>query len=50
MFPTVATITNSAFEVDEWCGTSAFIRDGDRVFRTYFISNRGAGNTGVTWT
>src|SRR4051794_27523043 len=25
------------FGVDEWHGTNAFIRDGDRVFRTYFI-------------
>ena len=29
------------FGVDEWHGTNAFIRDGDRVFRTYFIDNRG---------
>ncbi len=29
------------FDVDEWHGTSAFIRDGDRVFRTYFISDCG---------
>ena len=29
------------FGVDEWHGTNAFIRDGDRVFRTYFINNRG---------
>src|SRR6202140_5124224 len=27
--------------VDEWHGTNAFIRDGDSVFRTYFINNRG---------
>ena len=29
------------FGVHEWHGTNAFIRDGDRVFRTYFINNRG---------
>ena len=29
------------FGVDEWHGTNAFIRDGERVFRTYFINNRG---------
>jgi predicted dithiol-disulfide oxidoreductase (DUF899 family) len=29
------------FGVDEWHGTNAFIRDGDRVFRTYFITSRG---------
>ena len=26
------------FGVDEWHGTNAFIRDGDRIFRTYFTS------------
>jgi predicted dithiol-disulfide oxidoreductase (DUF899 family) len=25
------------FDVDEWHGTNAFIREGDQVFRTYFI-------------
>jgi hypothetical protein len=29
------------FGVDEWHGTNVFFRDGDRVFRTYFINNRG---------
>src|SRR6266511_3309051 len=29
------------FGVDEWHGTNAFIRDGDSVFRTYFINSRG---------
>jgi predicted dithiol-disulfide oxidoreductase (DUF899 family) len=29
------------FDVDEWHGTNSFIRDGDRVFRTYFINSRG---------
>ena len=28
------------FGVDEWRGTNAFIRDGDRVFRTYFVNHR----------
>src|ERR671916_841549 len=27
--------------VDEWHGTNAFIRDGDRVFRTYLVNSRG---------
>ena len=26
------------FGVDEWHGTNAFIRDGDQVYRTYFIN------------
>jgi predicted dithiol-disulfide oxidoreductase (DUF899 family) len=29
------------FGVDEWHGTNAFIREGDRIFRTYFIDSRG---------
>jgi uncharacterized protein DUF899 len=39
--------------VDEWHGTNAFIRDGDGVFRTYFINARGdeaMGSTGATST
>jgi predicted dithiol-disulfide oxidoreductase (DUF899 family) len=38
------------FGVDEWHGTNAFIRDGDRVFRTYFINNRGDEAMGGTWS
>jgi predicted dithiol-disulfide oxidoreductase (DUF899 family) len=37
------------FGVDEWHGTNAFIRDGDRVFRTYFIYGRGDEQMGSTW-
>src|SRR4026209_1170285 len=37
------------FRVDEWHGTNAFIRDGDRVFRTYFINTRGDEQMGGTW-
>jgi predicted dithiol-disulfide oxidoreductase (DUF899 family) len=37
------------FGVDEWHGTNAFIRDGDRVFRTYFVNNRGDEALGSTW-
>jgi predicted dithiol-disulfide oxidoreductase (DUF899 family) len=37
------------FGVDEWHGTNAFIRDGDKVFRTYFIDSRGDEAMGSTW-
>ncbi|HET8617425.1 MAG TPA: DUF899 domain-containing protein, partial [Acidimicrobiales bacterium] len=37
------------FDVDEWHGTNAFIRDGDRVFRTYFVNARGDEVMGNTW-
>ncbi len=46
------TITDSFdkdFGVDEWHGTNAFIRDGDSVFRTYFIDKRGDEAMGSTW-
>ena len=37
------------FGVDQWHGTNAFIRDGDRAFRTYFVNNRGDEVMGGTW-
>jgi predicted dithiol-disulfide oxidoreductase (DUF899 family) len=38
------------FGVHEWHGTNAFITDGQRVFRTYFINNRGDEALGTTWS
>jgi predicted dithiol-disulfide oxidoreductase (DUF899 family) len=38
------------FGVDEWHGTNAFIRDRDRIFRTYFIDSRGDEAMGSTWS
>ncbi len=39
------------FGCDEWHGTNAFIRDDDgRVFRTYFINNRGDEAFVNTWS
>ena len=38
------------FGVDEWHGHNAFIRDGDKVFRTYFINGRGDEAIGTTWS
>ncbi len=47
------TITDS-FDVDfgvhEWHGHNVFVRDGERVFRTYFINNRGDEAMGTTWS
>ena len=37
------------FDVDQWHGTNAFIREDGRVFRTYFINNRGDEQMGNTW-
>jgi predicted dithiol-disulfide oxidoreductase (DUF899 family) len=36
--------------VDEWHGHNAFIRDGDKIFRTYFINGRGDEMMGTTWS
>jgi predicted dithiol-disulfide oxidoreductase (DUF899 family) len=48
------TITDSFdadFGVDEWHGNNVFFRDSsDRIFRTYFINNRGDEAMGSTWS
>ena len=47
------TLTDSFdadFGVDEWHGHNVFYRDGDRVFRTYFINGRGDEAMGSTWS
>lgn len=47
------TITDSFdadFGVDEWHGHNVFIRDGNTVFRTYFIDNRGDEALGTLWS
>lgn len=38
------------FDVAEWHGTNAFIREGDQIFRTYFVNNRGDEAFGTTWS
>ena len=38
------------FGVDQWHGHNAFIRDGDKVFRTYLINSRGDEAMGTTWS
>jgi len=47
------TITDSFdkdFGVDQWHGHNVFFRDGEKVFRTYFINNRGDEAMGSTWS
>ena len=46
---TVTDTFDKDFGVDEWHGTNAFIRDGDQVYRTYFVNNRGDEQMGGTW-
>ncbi|HYS46028.1 MAG TPA: DUF899 domain-containing protein, partial [Rhizomicrobium sp.] len=46
------TITDSFdadFGVDEWHGHNVFFRDGDKVYRTYFINNRADEQMGNPW-
>jgi predicted dithiol-disulfide oxidoreductase (DUF899 family) len=47
---TITDDFDADFGVDEWHGTNAFFRDGDSVFRTYFVNNRGDEAMGSTWT
>ena len=47
---TITDDFDADFDVDEWHGTNAFIRDGERVFRTYFITARGDEALGSTWS
>ena len=47
---TITSDWDSDFGVREWHGTNAFIRDGDRIFRTYFIDSRGDEAMGSTWS
>ena len=47
---TITDDFDTDFGVDEWHGTNAFVRDGDEIFRTYFINNRGDEHMGSTWS
>jgi predicted dithiol-disulfide oxidoreductase (DUF899 family) len=38
------------FDVDEWHGHNAFVRDGGQIYRTYFIDSRGDEAMGTTWS
>jgi predicted dithiol-disulfide oxidoreductase (DUF899 family) len=38
------------FGVRDWHGHNAFIRDGDKIFRTYFVDARGDEQLGNTWS
>jgi predicted dithiol-disulfide oxidoreductase (DUF899 family) len=38
------------FGVGEWHGTNAFLRDGERIYRSYFVERRGDEAMGSTWS
>jgi predicted dithiol-disulfide oxidoreductase (DUF899 family) len=46
---TITDTFDADFGVDEWHGHNAFFRDGERVFRTYFINERGDEAMGTVW-
>jgi predicted dithiol-disulfide oxidoreductase (DUF899 family) len=47
---TITDDFDADFGVDEWHGTNAFFRDGDRIFRTYFVNSRGDEAMGSSWS
>jgi predicted dithiol-disulfide oxidoreductase (DUF899 family) len=47
---TITDDFDTDFDVGEWHGTNVFLRDGDRVLRTYFIDSRGDEAMGSTWS
>jgi len=47
---TITDDFDADFDVDQWHGTNAFIREGDNVFRTYLINSRGDEAMGSTWS
>jgi predicted dithiol-disulfide oxidoreductase (DUF899 family) len=38
------------FGVGEWHGTNVFFREGDQIFRTYFVGGRGDEQLGTAWS
>jgi predicted dithiol-disulfide oxidoreductase (DUF899 family) len=47
---TITDDFDTDFGVGEWHGTNAFVREGDDIFRTYFIDSRGDEHMGSTWS
>lgn len=46
---TITDTFDADFDVAEWHGTNAFLRDGEEIFRTYFVDARGDEAMGSTW-
>ncbi|WP_277183164.1 DUF899 family protein [Caballeronia sp. BR00000012568055] len=47
---TITDDFDTDFGVNEWHGTNVFFRDNDgRIYRTYYINNRGDEQMGNTW-
>jgi predicted dithiol-disulfide oxidoreductase (DUF899 family) len=46
---TITDTFDADFGVGEWHGHNVFIREGDEIFRTYFINDRGDEPMGSLW-
>ncbi len=49
-FALVGDEFSSDFGVEEMFGVNVFIRDGDRIYRTYFLNGRGIEEIGPAWS
>ena len=47
---TITDAFDADFGVDQWHGHNAFIRDGDGIYRTYFVNGRGDEAMGSVWS
>lgn len=47
---TITDDFDADFGVDEWHGHNVFVRSDQRIFRTYFINNRGDEAMGTVWS
>jgi predicted dithiol-disulfide oxidoreductase (DUF899 family) len=47
---TITDDFDADFDVADWHGTNAFIREDDGIFRTYLINSRGDEHMGSTWS
>lgn len=47
---TIADDFDTDFGVDQWHGTNVFVRDGNDIFRSYFVDARGDEALGSTWS
>jgi predicted dithiol-disulfide oxidoreductase (DUF899 family) len=47
---TLTDTFDTDFGVNEWHGHNAFFRDGNHVYRTYFINSRGDEAMGTVWS
>ena len=47
---TITDDFDADFGVGEWHGTNVFLREGDEIWRTYFIDGRGDEALGTVWS